>query len=142
MKVLKLIAIVPLVLLSANSFAQARQQGSRNDRDSYRSRNSSDDRDPGRRGDSRYDRDQYRGSGRYVGSRYSYRYVAPYVSYPRSRPSGLTIGLYDDYGYATYGYRDYGYGYYPPVVYRSYRPAPILRVSLNIGGRGGRGRRR
>ena len=61
----------------------------------------------------RYDSsDRYRGSSRrYSGSRYSYSYASPYVYYPRVRP-GLSIGYYDDYGYASYGYSDYGYGYY------------------------------
>lgn len=143
MNALKLIAIVPLVLLSASTFAQGRQQGSRNDRDSYGGRNSYNDRDRGRGYDSGYgDRDRYQNSGRrYTGSRYSYSYVAPYAYYPRVRPSGLSIGLYDDYGYASYGYSSYGYsgyGYYPPVRYRVYRPAPVLSLRLNIGGRGRR----
>ena len=142
MKVLKLIAIAPLVLLSANTFAQGRQQGSRNDWDSYESRNSYSDR--GRGYDSGYgDRDRYRSSGRrYTGSRYSYSYGARPVYYPRVRP-GLRVGLYDDYGYASYGYGGYEpYGYYPPVRYQVYRPAPILSLRLNLGGRGGHGRRR
>lgn len=153
MKVLKLIAIVPLVLLSANTFAQGRQQGSRNDRDSYGSRNSYNDRDRydsgyndrdrGRGYDSGYS-DRHRTSGRrYTGSRYSYSSVAPYASY---RPSGLSIGLYNDYGYGAdygYGYGSASYGYspygsYPASSYRSYRPATGLRLSLNIGGRNGR----
>lgn len=142
MKMLRLMAVVPLVLLSANSFAQGRQ-GSRND--SYRDR--------GERYDSRYDdrdrdRYRYRDSGRrYSGVRYTNSYYAPSVYYPRARPSRLTVGIYNDYvdyGYSSYGYS--AYDYYPPVSYRVYRPAPVLRLSLNIGGRGGRqayrGRRR
>lgn len=142
MKVLKLIAIVPLVLLSATAFAQGRQQGSRDDRGSYGGRNSYNDRDHGRGYEGYGDRNRYRGSGRgYTGSRYAYAYAAPYaVPYGYySRPSGLSIGLYDGYGYAGYGYgdyrnSDYGYGNYPPV--RVYQPAPVLSFRLNIGGHG------
>ena len=154
MKVLKLIAIIPLVLLSANTFAQSRQQGSRNERDSYGSRNSYNDRDHGRGSEGYGGRNRYRSSGRgYAGSRHSYSYVAPY-GYD-SRPSGLSIGLYDDYGSASYGYSDYGHGdygdygdsdygssYYPPVRYPVYRPAPVLSFRLNIGGHGEPYRRR
>ncbi len=138
MKMLRWMAVVPLVLLSANSFAQGRQ-GSRNE--SYRDR--------GGRYDSRYDdRDRYRDSGRrYSRVRYTNPYYAPSVYYPRARPSRLVVGIYNDYvdyGYSSYRYS--AYDYYPPVAYRVYRPAPVLRLSLNIGGRSGRqayrGRRR
>lgn len=149
MKVLKLIAIVPLVLLSANSFAQSRQQDSR--RDSYDDRDRGwdndsryDDRDRDRHYDSRYDnRDRYRNSGRrYNGARYSNAYSAPYAYYPPARPR-LSVGIYDDYGYSSYGYGGYdAYAYYPPVAYRVYRPAPVLRLSLSLGGRSGRHVRR
>lgn len=142
MKVLKLIAILPLVLLSADASAQGRHHGSRNDRDSHGGRNLYNDRDHGRGGYSAYDdHDRYRISGRrYTGSRYSYSYVAPYAYYPPSRPSSLSIGLYDDYRYG-YGSASYGhspYDYYPASSYRGYRPAPGLGLSLNIGGRHGR----
>ena len=146
MKMLPLMAVVPMVLLSANSFAQGRQESYR-ERDSYR--DSYNDRDRGGRYDSGYgdrDRDRYRNTGRrYSGARYAY--AAPVVYYPRARPSRLAVGIYNDYvdyGYSSYGYS--AYDYYPPVSYRVYRPAPVLRLSLNIGGRGGRqtyrGRRR
>ena len=127
-------AVVPMVLLSANSFAQGRQESYR-ERDSYR--DSYNDRDRGGRYDSRYgDRDRYRNTGRrYSGVRYA--------------PPRLAVGIYNDYvdyGYSSYDYGYSTYGYYPPVSYRVYRPVPVLRLSLNIGGRGGRqtyrGRRR
>ncbi|MEO8359498.1 MAG: hypothetical protein ABI672_05665 [Vicinamibacteria bacterium] len=138
MKLLKFLAVAPILLLSTEVFAQSRghQSGNSRGRDSY-SRN-----DDGRR----YDNDR-----RYSGARYSSSYARPYSYssyrpyYPRTysiRPyvRPVYVGSAYDYGYYNDDYSydpaiSYGYDDYPSVYYRSYGyyPAPRYRNGLSIG---------
>jgi hypothetical protein len=150
MKALKLLVIAPLVLLSANTYAQSggdRRGSGRNDVN-YSSRSGDS------RGYSSYDSGRYgRNNGyvsvsyrsgyggrsyvapRYRAPRYSYSYYAPL---PRVRPYYYTSAY--DYVYDPYGY-SYG-AYYP--AYRA--PRVNIVASFGFGGRsryvGPRGRRR
>jgi len=127
MKLFKLLAIAPLVLLSTNAMAQSRDH--RGDDRRSDSRRSYDSRDRGR-----YDNDRS-----YRGSRYSYSYSRPYSNYrpARSYSRGYVAVVdpyyYDDYYYApsyAYGAYDYYRPTYRPYVYY---PAPRYRSGISIG---------
>lgn len=130
MKLLKLLALAPLVLLSTDAFAQGRHDGNRGrDRGSYSSR------DNGRYDRGRYDNHRYYSAPRsYSYSTYAPRYRAYRPSaYVYSAPYGYYDPYYDDYGYYPSSYR-----YYSAPYYRTYRPR--VSIGVSIGGRSHRRR--